>query len=145
MLEYPKDIWKLRIKGKKKVEIVDRIFTELAKMYNIPKPDYGIYKIVTVKKPERTTVYRSAIFPIGSIFYVTEGYGEKDGFIGLILRSAIVSKIKLLHEFGHYLAYVKNGYERLVHEKWEKKARNFARNRRARKLVNRIIYEMNKT
>lgn len=139
MSEYPKDIWKLQIKGKKKVEVVDRIYTELAKMYNIPKPNYCIYRIVTVKKlDESLGVMRSQICTYGGFLR----YGEKC-FIALIMRSSIVSKKNLLHEFGHYLGYVKNGYKPFDREESERKAVNFSENRRIRRLVNRIIYEMN--
>jgi len=116
-----------------KIEEVDQFLTELAERYDVPKPNYCIYKVTPIKRlnPFKTKtgqlrIISSAItHDYGAFFHA---HGKLCYITLLIHKNGIVSRENILHEFKHYIDYVKNGYEILLdNEKRERRARSFAR------------------
>jgi len=102
-----------------KIEEVDAFFTQLAEEFNVPKPKYCIYKVECVKMLEQRWVEyktrrgysfgRLDPFPIRASF--ASPVGGELCYITLLLRSNKGIAVRnIVHEFFHYLDYVKNGY-----------------------------------
>ena len=101
-----------------KFEDVDGLLTELAEEFEVPKPNYCIYRVETVKPldPFRTPLGATIRFksmtdptPYGACFVFR---GKMLCFITLLLKGTKgVSRRDLIHEFFHYLSYVRNGYK----------------------------------
>lgn len=120
-----------------KIEEVDELLTTLAEKHGVPKPNYCIYKVTVVKKLDPIPMKNGAtmrikgsdfVFDYRACFSIPFRDGRV-GFITLLVRgNRGISRQYLLHEFSHYLEWVKNGYKPLEdYEAWEKRARSFAR------------------
>lgn len=118
-----------------KIDEIDDFLSKLAAEFEVPKPNYCIYKIVTVKRLEPfkeknisariTGVRAHDIFGFGAAFIP---YSGKLCYIVLLLEGTKgISRKNLIHEFFHYLHYVKRGYKPLPNkeaiEKEEKEVR----------------------
>jgi hypothetical protein len=114
-----------------KIEEIDELLTQLAKEFNVSKPNYCVYKINCIKKLKpweslgklKATLKTPGSDPISTAlnaaFVSPFGKGEIC-YITLFLRSRGISRKSLVHEFFHYLHYVKNGYKFKSGEEEEK-------------------------
>lgn len=115
-----------------KIEEVDEFFSELAERYDVPKPNYCIYKVTPMKKLDPFKTKTGQLRIVSSA--ITHDYGAffhcrgKLCYITLLVhKNGIISRENILHEFSHYMEYLKNNFKVLAQEEWECRARSFAR------------------
>jgi len=120
-----------------RVEEIDGLLEELSKKYEVPKPHYCIYEIRPVKKLEpfvfpsskdylqlKLCGYTDPLIPMRAGFR-RDGQSHEICYITFLMRGRGISRKTIVHEFIHYVHYVKNGYKyEEDREAEEKRTRN---------------------
>ncbi len=112
-----------------KVNDVDEFLLKLSKEFDVPKPNYEVWEVKLVKKPDPIgtkylTVHRryKTPFDFGATFSWMEDMGKLCWITFVInYRNRVISKNILVHEFMHYRHYVERGYKPSIDREEEEK------------------------
>ena len=131
-----------------KVDEIDAFLSRLAEEFEVPKPNYCIYKIITVKRLEpfkvgRLTIKQTGIrahdvIPFGAAF--VEAGGNVCYIVFLLEGTRGISIRRVVHEFFHYLHYVKRGYKSAQSKEEAEKEEKEVR-KQTRKFLNKLRAE----
>jgi len=99
-----------------KIEEVDGLLADLSKEFDVPKPNYCIYRIVPNKRldPYLTEQggklkYKGMVGLFADSCFVPAG---KMCFMVLLDKGREISRESVVHEFFHYLRHVRRGYKK---------------------------------
>jgi len=97
-----------------KVNEVDDFLEFLAREFNVPKPNYQIFKVIRIKKLDPIETGHGGVLkirtpdpiPAGAFFDFTLGIP----YITLLFRGTKgISRKAVIHEFFHYIHFLKEG------------------------------------
>jgi len=97
-----------------KIDELDGFLEFLAKEFNVPKPNYQIFKVVRVKKLNPIKTDLGGILKIRTSDPIQAGaffnWAWKIPYISFLFRGTKgISRKAVIHEFFHYLHYLKEG------------------------------------
>ena len=96
------------------IDRVDSLLTDLSNKYNVPKPEYCVYKLLKKTDDSKDNKPSNAMMCC-----------DEKGYIILFLKSSRLSVRRLVHEFFHYKHYVDADYnwDDWIEEKHEEEER----------------------
>jgi len=96
------------------VDEVDDFLEFLAREFNVPKPNYQIFKVTRIKKLDPIETKLGGVLKIRTPDPIRAGaffnYAWKIPYISFLFRGTKgISRKAVIHEFFHYLHYLKEG------------------------------------
>ena len=111
---------------KKIIQDVDSLFTTLSEEFNVPKPNYNIYKVTEIKKLDKwrfnnclviTALGMRPPMDYGARFISKNK--SKLCYIALLLKNnRNVNKKSIIHEFFHYKHFIECDYDWDNYKDW---------------------------
>jgi len=104
---------------KKIIQDVDMLLTDLSEEFDVPKPNYNIYKLTEIKKLDKWKFSNSLVITAQGMrppmnygaYFINKNRG-KLCYISLLLKNnRNVSKKSIVHEFFHYKHFVECDYD----------------------------------
>jgi len=99
-----------------RVEEIDSFLEELAQEFDVPKPNYCVYKVICIKRLKPFSLGHAEIHLMGMRDYIPYGalftwQGNLPYIVFLLKGTRGISRKSVIHEFIHYVHFLKRGCE----------------------------------